>query len=107
MGMPIHNYGMDYYKYPLPVNPGFQQNMFRGFGQGWPMDNVIGTMSPITSDLEDSTSIVEKPSTSVENLTQINTNENNIGNEQSNYHTWYSEFEEMKNAERKKVSYFC
>lgn len=102
----MNNFGIGYYKTPLPINPGFQQSMFRRLGQGWPMDNMSSIMSPVTSDIEDTTSVIEKLSTSVENLTQTNESENNNGNEQSNYQTWYSEFEEMKNAERKKVIYF-
>jgi len=103
IGMPINNFGIELYGNPFLANQHSQQ--FRGFGQGWEMNSLSNTTIPYTSRIED-VIMVEKGSSSLANrVVETNESESNIEtrNEQSNFQTWYSEFEEMKNAERKKV----
>jgi len=103
IGMPINNFGMELYGNPLLANQHFQQ--FREFSQGWEMNSLSNTMIPSTSIIDEPFMVAEGSSSLDNQVVETNESESNIEirNEQSNFQTWYSEFEEMKNAERKKV----
>lgn len=106
--MPINNFGIGSYGNPLLANEDIQHDMFGGFNHEWDMDNFSSTMSPSTSGIGDPVSVIGKPTPSVAQMTQANESESNINivDEESLQQTWYSEFEEMKNAERTKVNLF-
>lgn len=103
IGMPINNFGIELYGNSLLANQNFQQ--FRGFGQGWEMNSLLNTMIPSTSRIDEPFTVVEGSSSLDNQVVETNESESNIEirNDQFNFQTWYSEFEEMKNAERKKV----
>lgn len=103
IGMPTNNFGIELYGNPLLANQNFQQ--FRGFGQGWEINSLSNTMIPSTSRIDEPFMAAEGSLSLDNQVVETNGNESNIEirNEQSNFQTWYSEFEEMKNAERKKV----
>lgn len=106
LDIPVNNSGIGLFGNPLLANPNFQHDMFRGFSHEWGMDNV--SMLPSTLGMENPISVIGQPSSSVKQMAQANENVNNIevGNNQSNFQEWFSEFEEMKNTERKKVNTF-
>ncbi|XP_060852199.1 peroxisomal targeting signal 1 receptor isoform X1 [Rhopalosiphum padi] len=101
-GMPINHFGMELYGNPLFANQNFQQ--FREFDQGLEMNNLLNTMVPSTSGIDKPIMVAEESSSLTDQVIEANKseNDNEIRNDQSNFQTWYSEFEEMKNAERKK-----
>ncbi|KAL5235713.1 hypothetical protein ACI65C_003122 [Semiaphis heraclei] len=104
IGMPINNFGIELYGNPLFANQNFQQ--FTGFGQGWEINNLSNTMIPGTSGMDEPIMAAGGSSNlaNANRVTEANESESNIeiGNEKTNFQTWYSEFEEMKNADRKK-----
>jgi len=104
IGMPINNFGIELYENPLLANQNFQS--FRGYGQGWEMNNLSNTMIPSTSGIDEPIMVAGGSSSLSNRVVEDNESESNIeiGNDQSNFQTWYSEFEEMKNADRKKVN---
>lgn len=106
IGMPINNFGIELYGNPLFANQNFQQ--FTGFGQGWEINNLSNTMIPGTSGMDEPIMAAGGSSNlaNANRVTEANESESNIeiGNEKTNFQTWYSEFEEMKNADRKKVN---
>lgn len=106
LDIPSNNSGIGLFGNPLLFNPNFQHGMFRGFSHEWEIDNVSNTMLPSALEISNPISVIGQPSSSVEQLVQVNENLNNIevGNNQSNFQTWFSEFEETKNTERKKVN---
>jgi len=105
-GMPINHFGMELYGNPLFANQNFQQ--FREFDQGLEMNNLLNTMVPSTSGIDKPIMVAEESSSLTDQVIEANKseNDNEIRNDQSNFQTWYSEFEEMKNAERKKVNIY-
>jgi len=106
IGMPINNFGIELYGNPLLANQNYQQ--LRGFGQGWEMNNLSNSMIPSTSEIDEPIMVAGGSSSLANRAVETNKSESNIEirNEQSNFQTWYSEFEEMKNAERKKVNIY-
>ncbi|XP_022161111.1 peroxisomal targeting signal 1 receptor isoform X2 [Myzus persicae] len=102
IGMPINNFGIELYENTFLANQNFQP--FRGFGQGWEMNDLYNTMIPSTSGIDEPIMVAGESSSLSNQVVEANESESNfeIGNEQSNFQTWYSEFEEMKNADRKK-----
>jgi len=103
IGMPINNFGIELYGNPLLANQSFQQ--FRGFGQGWEINNLSNTMIPSASRIDEPIMVAGGSSSLADRVVETNESESNkeIRNDQSNFQSWYSEFEEMKNAERKQV----
>ncbi|XP_060876872.1 peroxisomal targeting signal 1 receptor isoform X1 [Metopolophium dirhodum] len=101
IGMPINNFGIELYGNPLLANQNFQQ--FRGFGQGWDINNLSNTMIPSTSRIDEPIMVAGGSSSLANRVVETNESESNteIRNDQSNFQSLYSEFEEMKNAERK------
>uniref|UniRef100_A0A2S2PT69 Peroxisomal targeting signal 1 receptor n=1 Tax=Schizaphis graminum TaxID=13262 RepID=A0A2S2PT69_SCHGA len=101
-GMPINNFGMELYGNPLLANQNFQQ--LRDFDQGLEMNNFLNTMVPSTSGIDKPIMVAEESSSLTDHVIEANKseNDNEVRNDQSNFQTWYSEFEEMKNSERKK-----
>ncbi|XP_026821108.1 peroxisomal targeting signal 1 receptor [Rhopalosiphum maidis] len=100
--MPINHFGMELYGNPLLANQNFQQ--FSEFDQELEMNNLLNTMVPSTSGIDKPIMVAEESSSLTDQVIEANKseNDNEIRNDQSNFQTWYSEFEEMKNAERKK-----
>lgn len=107
IGEPLNSFGIGYYGNPLLANRDFQHDMFGGFSSELEVDNGSNVEFSSTSR-RDPISVIGQSTSSVEKVDQANESENNveIENEQSNLNTWYSEFEEMKNAERNKVNNF-
>lgn len=101
--MPINNFGIELYGNPLLANQHFQQ--FREFGQGWEINNLSNTMIPSTSRIDEPTMVAGGSSSLADRLVETNESESNIEirNDQANFQTLYSEFEEIKNSERKQV----
>ncbi|KAF0748464.1 peroxisomal targeting signal 1 receptor isoform X1 [Aphis craccivora] len=99
IGMPTNNFGIELYGNPLFVNQNFHQ-----FDQGLEMNNLLDTMIPSTSRIDKPNRVVEESSILTDQVAEANKSESDIEirNDQSNFQEWYSEFEEMKNAERKK-----
>jgi len=99
--MPTNNFGIELYGNPLFVNQNFHQ-----FDQGLEMNNLLDTMIPSTSRIDKPNRVVEESSILTDQVAEANKSESDIEirNDQSNFQEWYSEFEEMKNAERKKVN---
>lgn len=94
---------MELYGNPLLVNQNFHQ-----FDQGLEMNNLLDTMIPSTSGINNPNLVVEESSSLADQVAEVNKSESDIElrNDQSNFQAWYSEFEEMKNAERKKVNIY-
>ncbi|XP_027839633.2 peroxisomal targeting signal 1 receptor isoform X1 [Aphis gossypii] len=99
IGMPINNFGIELYGNPLLVNQNFHQ-----FDQGLEMNNLLDTMIPSTSGIDKPNMVVEESSNLTDQVAEANKSESDIEirNDPPNFQEWYSEFEEMKNAERKK-----
>lgn len=103
IGMPINNFGIELYGNPLLANQQFQQ--FREFSQRWDINNLSNTMIPSTSRIDEPTMVAGGSSSLADRLVETNESESNIENrnDQANFQTLYSEFEEIKNSERKQV----
>jgi len=101
--MPINNFGIELYGNPLHINQNFHQ-----FDQGLEMNNLLDTMIPSTSGIDKPNMVVKESSSLTDQVAEANKSKSDIEirNDQSNFQTWYSEFEEMKNAERKKVNIY-
>lgn len=101
--MPINNFGIELYGNPLLVNQNFHQ-----FDQGLEMNNLLDTMIPSTSGIDKPNMVVEESSNLTDQVAEANKSESDIEirNDPPNFQEWYSEFEEMKNAERKKVNIY-
>lgn len=106
IGMPVDSLGIGLYRNSFLSNQDFQYNMFRGFNHEWEMDNMSNTMLPSTSRVMNPISVIGQPMSSVEQVVQTNVNKTEIENELSNSQPWFSELDEMKNLERKKVNTF-
>lgn len=92
------------------ANQSFHQNISRQFSHEWELDNinVSSTMLPSTSEIQNPISIIGQPATFDKQIAQSNENQNTIENENDHLasHKWFSEYEEMKNSQRKKVNMF-
>lgn len=99
---------MELFGDPLLVNQDFQQeDIFGGFSYQWDSDVASCSTAPYATTSGVPVSVIGHQSSAVENVAQTNkesTSNTEVGNEQADFQTWYSEFEEMKNAERKKVN---
>jgi len=105
IGMPINNFGIELYGNQLLASQNVEP--LRGFSmQSWEINNLPDTLMMIPSTSRTPVMVAEGSSSLANQMAEVNESESNIeiGNEQSNFQTWYSEFEEMKNAERKKVN---
>lgn len=102
IGMPNSSYGLELF--PFLANQNVQQ--FRDYGQGWEMNSLMNTMTPSTSRIYQPSVVAEGSSSFANRVIEVDKVESNneVINEQSNFQSWYSEFEEMKNAEKKKVT---
>lgn len=67
----------------------------------------VPSMIPNTSGADNLVTVIGQPSTSTEQV-EVNESENKVENENDdiNSQTWVSEYEEMKNVQRKKVNIF-
>jgi len=106
--MPAHHLGMEFFRHPLLDNHSFQQNMFGGFAHQW--DSNVASYSNVasTSGIGNPISAIGQLSaTAAQQVAQSDTETENFEEmryEQGNYQIWYSDFEEIKNAEKKKVN---
>jgi len=107
-GMPINNFGMEFSGNPLLINQDFQQeDIFGGFSYQWDSDVASCSTMPYASTSGVPISVIGHQSSAAEHVPQTikeSTSNTEVGNEQADFQTWYSEFEEMKNIERKKVN---
>lgn len=107
----MNNFGAELFRNPLLANQNFQRNMFGGFNYQWSSDiascstmppylNMSGLEDPILESVVDQSSEAEQ----VEQVNEDSTSNTEVENDQADFQTWYSEFEEMKNIERNKVN---
>lgn len=103
IALPINDFGMGMHENPFLANQDFYHDMFKGFNQGWEIDNLSDIMTPSTSGTGAPISVIGRPAYSVvEQVAQTNDSDNNVEVENEDFHS-YSEFEEMRQNERKKV----
>lgn len=88
----------------------FYPNLGRQISHEWELDNinVSSTMLPSTSNVQTPVSTIGQPVNFIKKIAETLENQNTTENENDYLasHKWYSEYEEMKNIQKKKVNIF-